>query len=119
MSIRTEKIADLIRDEISLVLQRKIKDHRIGFVTITEVEVTPGMKEAFVYVSIMGSDEQKKQSMKGIRSAAKFIRGEVGKKLLIRSTPRLIFREDKSLERGSEILAKLNQLKKDEEAKKK
>lgn len=110
MSIRTEKVADLIRDEISQILQRKIKDHRIGFISITEVKVTPDLREAFVYVSVLGDEETKKKSMKGIQSAAKFIRGELGKKISLRSTPKLIFREDDSLERGAKIIEKLNAL---------
>ncbi|MFC1517749.1 30S ribosome-binding factor RbfA [Candidatus Margulisiibacteriota bacterium] len=111
MSIRTKKIADLIRDEISLIIQRKIRDERIGFLSVTEVVVTPDLSEAFVYVSILGDPESKKKSMKGIRSAAKYIRMELGKKIQLRITPKLIFREDESLERGSKIIEKLNILK--------
>jgi len=112
MSIRTEKVAGLIRDEISAILQRETKDERIGFVSITSVKVTEDLREAFVHVSIFGDAEQKKRSWRGLRSATKFIQSALGRKIQLRCTPKLIFREDDSLERGAKIIEKLNELKK-------
>lgn len=101
----------MIRAELSNILLRKTKDHRIGFVSITSVEVTADFSEAFVHVSILGDEEARKRAMRGIWSAAKFLRSELGKVLDFRHTPRLIFKEDTSLAEGSRIIEKLNKLK--------
>lgn len=113
MSIRTEKVEHLIRNEIGQIIQKKIKDHRIGFISITGVKITPDLSEARVYVSVLGNAEAKKKSLRGIKNAAKYIRGELAKKVLLRITPKLIFLEDDSLERGAKIIAKLNELKRE------
>ena len=110
MTLRTQKIAELLRSEISAILLRKARDKRIGFVSITNVEVTADLAEAFVYVSIFGTPLEKELGMKGLRSAAKYIRVELGKVLTFYTTPRIIFKEDDSLEKGSKIIAKLNAL---------
>ncbi|MBU0580198.1 MAG: 30S ribosome-binding factor RbfA [Candidatus Margulisbacteria bacterium] len=112
MSIRTQKVADLIRDELSLIFQRKLNNKQLGLISITEVEVTSDFAEAFVYLSIFGNSQVKEKSLNIIKNAAGFIRGELGRKINLRITPKLIFREDNSLERGSKIIEKLKALEK-------
>ena len=111
MNLRMQKAGELIREELSSIFLRKLKD-RIGFASITSVEVTEDFSEAFVYVSILGSPAEKKGTMTILFRSAKFIRGELGKNVKLRHTPRLIFKEDTSLEYGSKIIEKLNKLKK-------
>ncbi len=111
MSLRTQKAGELIRDILSELFQRKIKD-RIGFASITSVEVTPDFSEAFVYVSVLGPEADRKKTMQTLIRSTGFLRKELGHAIELRHTPKLIFREDTSLEYGSNIIAKLNKLKK-------
>jgi ribosome-binding factor A len=110
MSIRLEKVADLLRDEISSILLFKIKDLPVDFVSVTRVNVTSDFQEAFIYISLFGEEVKRQESLKLIRKYAKYIRLELGKKIKLKTTPKLIFREDTSLEKGSEIIEKLKKL---------
>jgi ribosome-binding factor A len=110
MTRRTERINDLLREEISDLLHRGVKDPRIsGLVTITEVDVSPDLRRAKVFVSVMGTDEEKASTFRALDAAAHFVRRELGKRLTIRRTPELAFLPDDSLERGAHILALLRQ----------
>jgi ribosome-binding factor A len=100
---RQRQVAELLHQEISLLIQRQVRDPRLGFVTITDVEVTPDLRLAHVYVSVMGGDDEVKQAMAGLKSAAGFFRHELGSTLSLRFTPELSFRLDKSLEQGFHI----------------
>ncbi|MEN6372861.1 MAG: 30S ribosome-binding factor RbfA [Armatimonadota bacterium] len=114
MTQRQERVEELLKVEISEILQREMQDPRLGFVTITDVEITPDLRHARVFVSIMGDDEKKKTGMKALKSAAGFIRGELGKRVRMRVTPELEFKVDESIDRGVRIFELLEQLKKDE-----
>jgi len=96
----------LIRSELSELLLRQIKDPRIGeLVTITEVKVSPDLRHARVYVSIMTDPEGQAQAMQGLTSATGYFRRELKSRLRMRSIPELVFSQDNTLERGSELLA--------------
>lgn len=114
-SSRLQKIADVLRQTISDVLMVKANDHRIGFVSITQVLVSPDLSSAKIFVSCMGSEEEKKRSMRGLRSASSFIRSTVSQKIDLRYMPKLIFIRDDSLEEGDRILDKLAKLKAERE----
>ena len=114
MSTRTERIATLIKKEVSEIIREKVNDPRIGFVSITGVDVSPDLENANIYVSILGSEKQKKDSMHGLLSATGFIRGELGSFLDTRTIPRIEFVRDDSIERGSRILSLMSKLEKDE-----
>ena len=101
--LRIEKLQELIKQEVSKMLLYDIKDPRIGFVTVTEVEMTGDLREATIYVSIMGNDEQIKNSMEGLQSALGFIRREIGKRIRLRFTPEISFAPDKSLDYSEHI----------------
>ena len=101
--LRIEKLQELIKQEMSKMLLREIKDPRIGFVTVTDVEMTGDLREAKIFVSIMGDDEQVKESMKGLQSALGFIRREIGKRIKIRFTPEISFALDTSLDYSEHI----------------
>ncbi len=112
--LRIEKIQELMKQEISQIILRELKDPRIGFVTVTQVEITGDLREAKVYVSIMGSEEQIKDTWKGLNSSLGFIRREIGQRIRLRVTPELSFQLDKSLDYSAHIQELLVKIKKDE-----
>jgi ribosome-binding factor A len=108
---RSEKVADLIQKEISQMLRRTIKDPRIGFVTITRVEVSEDCRSAKVYFSVAGTLEERERSMKGLDSARGYVRRELGKRIRLRYTPEIMFRFDPSIEYAIHIGEVIEQLK--------
>lgn len=107
---RTERVGDLIQHEIADILSRKVKDPRIGFVTVTAVMVSPDLKNAKVFVSVYGEENGPKECLKGLNSAAGFIRGELGKRLQMKFTPQLSFRLDTTTVKATKVLALLDQI---------
>jgi ribosome-binding factor A len=101
--IRIQRVADQIREEISSLLIKGIKDPRIGFVTITGVDVSPDLKQARVYFCSPGSEEERNRSLQGLQSSAGFIRKTLGKRLRLKSIPEFHFKYDESLDRGDHI----------------
>lgn len=101
--LRIEKLQELIKQEMSKMLLTDLKDPRIGFVTVTDVEMTGDLREAKIYVSIMGNAEQVKSSLEGLSSALGFIRREIGQRVRLRFTPEISFALDTSLDYGDHI----------------
>ncbi|PIV24259.1 MAG: ribosome-binding factor A [Deltaproteobacteria bacterium CG_4_8_14_3_um_filter_45_9] len=95
---RSEKVADLIRKEISQMLVKSIKDPRIGFVTITKVTVSEDCRFAKVYFSVAGTPQERERSIKGLDSAKGFVRKELGRRIRLRYTPEILFQFDPSIE---------------------
>ncbi|MEK7679588.1 MAG: 30S ribosome-binding factor RbfA [Deltaproteobacteria bacterium] len=96
---RPERVADVIKEEIaSMLVYGEIKDPRIGFVTITEVKMTPDLREAKVYFSRIGADSEKAESLEGLSHAGPFIRRNLAKRLKMRHIPELSFIYDSSLD---------------------
>ncbi len=114
MSQRAERVAEFIKQEISVLLQRGLKDPRVGFVTVTDVEVTRDLRNAKVYISVFGSDEKRQESMDGLKAATGFIRREIGKHLRLRYIPEITFRFDDSVQYGAHINELLQDIKKTE-----
>jgi ribosome-binding factor A len=109
---RSERIADLIHREVSEMLQKSIKDPRIGFVTITRVQVSDDCRQSRIYYSVMGTPEEQEASLKGLQSARGFIRKELGHRLQLRYAPDVLFQFDPSIEysiRLEEIFQKLHE----------
>jgi len=100
---RSEKVAEAVHEFISELLIKGLKDPRIGFVTVTGVKVTDDLHLATVYFSVVGSDDEKKSSEKGLNSAKGFIRKELGRNLRLRYVPDIIFKYDNSLDYGQRI----------------
>ena len=100
---RQRQVAELLHEEISLLIQRRVRDPRLGFVTVTGVEVSPDLRVAQVYVSVLGSDDDVKRSLESLRRAASFFRRELGTSLSLRYLPELNFRPDDTLERSFRI----------------
>lgn len=101
--LRIEKLQELIKQEMSKMLLKELKDPRIGFVTVTDVEMTGDLREAKIYVSVMGKEEQIKSSLEGLNSALGFIRREIGQRIRLRFTPEISFALDTSLDYGEHI----------------
>ena len=101
--LRVRKIQEFIKQEVSNIILRELKDPRIGFITVTDARITGDLREATVYVSLFGSDAEKADTLKALKSANGYIRSEVGKSLGIRSPPTIEFKEDTSLDYGMKI----------------
>lgn len=101
--LRIEKLQELIKQEMSKMLLKELKDPRIGFVTVTDVEMTGDLREAKIYVSVMGGEEQIKSSLEGLNSALGFIRHEIGQRIRLRFTPEISFALDTSLDYSEHI----------------
>ncbi len=99
---RSQRVGDLLREEIADLVIHRLKDPRIGFVTITGVDVTDDIKIAKVYVSIL-EDEDKKTTLEILNSAKSFIRSELSKRLRMKFIPSIEFRLDTSIEYGNRI----------------
>ena len=112
MTRRTERINDQLREEISDLLHRQVKDPRLqGLVSLTEVETTPDLKHARVFVSVLGSDEEKTEAMRGLQAASGFLRHALlGRLQNLKQVPALEFRLDDSIERGSRLLQLLREV---------
>ncbi len=104
-----------MKREIADILMRKIKDPRIGFVTVTDVDVAQDLKNAKVFVSVYGGD--KEESLKGLKSATPFIRSELGKRIRLRSVPEILFRYDVTVEQGAHIMELLHSIEEEKENK--
>lgn len=92
------------------MIQRELKDPRIGFVTVTGVDVTNDLSQAKVYLSVFGDEEQKKDTLKALDKATGFLRTEIGKRIRLRHTPELIFKIDESIAYGSRIEKLLDEI---------
>ncbi len=112
--LRVRKIQEFIKQEVGKLLLNGIKDPRLGFTTVTDVKVTGDLREATVYVSLFGSEKEKKDSLNVLNKAKGFIRKEVGKSLNIFYSPEISFEEDKSLEYGMKIEKLLNKIHEDD-----
>jgi ribosome-binding factor A len=101
---RHERVAGEIRHEIGAMLAGELKDPRLGtFATVTEVRMTPDLKQARVYVSVMGTEAEQRSTIKGLAAAAGFIRHELSERLQLRRAPELLFVLDRSEEYGRRI----------------
>jgi ribosome-binding factor A len=98
MGIRAERVEGQLKKEISKILLEDLKDPRIGFVTITRIELTGDIRYARIYFSILGDDKAKEESLKGIKSAVGFIRKLIAERIKLRYVPELFFKLDNSLE---------------------
>lgn len=108
---RAQRVEGLVLEEISKILQNKINDPRIGFATITKVTMSDDLRIAKVFVSIMGNEKEKKNSLKGLHSATGFIRKKLGQRVHLRRVPELVFKLDDSMEKSAKILNILSDLK--------
>lgn len=110
---RVDRISEEFKKIISRIIRDEVKDPRIAQMTsITQVQVSKDLRYAKVYVSVLGSEEQRKETMEGLNRASGYIRKQLGRQIKIRYTPELQFVLDKSIEYSVEISKKINEIKK-------
>lgn len=112
---RSDRAAEAIREEIAMFLAESVKDPRVvGFVTVTGVDLTPDLRHAKVFVSVMGTEAEKEATFEGLASTASHLRSRVGRALRLRVAPEIQFREDLSVARAARIESLLADIKIDE-----
>ncbi|MBA3689256.1 MAG: 30S ribosome-binding factor RbfA [Chloroflexi bacterium] len=110
MSQRTDRLDSQIRQELMDLLQREMKDPRLGFATITRVETAPDLGHARVWVSVLGTDRERERTMGALRVATPWLRRKLGERLSLRHVPELTVREDDSTASGDRVLRILQEL---------
>jgi ribosome-binding factor A len=111
---RQERVGHLLREEISRIIERELKDPRMdGLITITDVELPPDLRHARVFVSVYGGEDEVRRTMATLERATGFIRAELGKVVRLRYLPELEFKRDESIARGARIMQLLEQVKRE------
>jgi ribosome-binding factor A len=116
MATRSERVQEAIRQEISVILQNEIKDPRIGFLTVTGVELTKDLRYARVYFSVLGEDKEKHLALKGLNSAKGYIKGLLSDKIKLRFMPEIEFKVDDTMERTKILGEIFNRIDKERKA---
>lgn len=111
MSYRPERLAEEIKKEVSELLRTQLKDPRLGFVSVTGVDVSLDLRYAKIYTSILGTDEEQKATMGVLQKAQGFIRSELGGRIRLRHVPEITFKLDQSISRGVRIMELLERVK--------
>jgi ribosome-binding factor A len=102
-SRRPQRVALQIQHEVSMMIARNLKDRRVGFVTVTGVQMSPDLRHAKIFVSLMGSGEEKESSMAALNHASGWIRHELGQRMRMKFLPEIVFLTDTSQEYGEHI----------------
>lgn len=108
---RSQRVSDLLREEIAEIIMRRLKDPRLGFVTVTGVDITEDLKIARVFVSVL-KEEDRESTLEILNSAKSFVRSEVAKRVRMKVIPTIEFRIDESIEYGARIDKLLKEIKK-------
>jgi ribosome-binding factor A len=106
MTRRSERLGDEVRQELAGIIDRQLKDPRVGFVTVTRVRLTADLRSARVYVGVLGDEPARERSLAGLQSAVGFLRRQLGRRLRLRHTPELAFFYDEGLD-ATERVAQL------------
>ena len=117
MSLRSNRVGEQMKKELGEIIGRKIKDPRIGFVTVTDVQVTGDLQQATVYISVLGDEKQKENTLLALAKAKGFIRSEIGQRIRLRKTPEIMFEFDESISYGNRIQTLLHQIHEEEKPK--
>jgi ribosome-binding factor A len=116
MSQRTDRLDSQIRAELMELLQREMKDPRVGFATVTRVETARDLGSARVWVSVLGTPEEQKAAVSALTDAAPWLRRQLGDRLRVRHVPQLVIRHDDSIEAGDRVLRLLRELEEERQA---
>ncbi|HEY8426545.1 MAG TPA: 30S ribosome-binding factor RbfA [Limnochordales bacterium] len=114
--LRVQRLREEYRREISDIL-RRMKDPRLGFVTVTDVDVSEDLRHVKVYVSVLGTEEDRRRTLEVLEQARGYVRTEAGQRIRLRHTPEITFRFDPSVERGARVMTILQQLRREQAAK--
>ena len=107
---RPDRVADLVRAELSELLARRVNDPCVGFVTLTRVQMTPDLQHARVYFTTLGNNDQREQSRQALERATPFLRRQIGQRLTLKRTPALTFHFDESIEHQERVEQLLEEL---------
>jgi ribosome-binding factor A len=113
---RTDRINELLREEIAVLVRDEVRDPRVGLATVTAVETSPELDHARVYIRTVGGEEEQEAVLAGLRSAAPFVRGQLGKRLRMRRVPELHFQYDRMLDEAARIEQLLREALPDDDA---
>lgn len=113
---RLSRLQEAIKEEVSQIIQFELKDPRIGLVTVTSVDISPDLRQARIFLTVLGSSEDQKESLAGLDSAKGFIRSELGKRVKMKFTPQIEFKIDESVEEGIRISKLIDRLHKEEKS---
>ncbi len=115
---RLDRVSQLFKDEIGRIIQQELKDTRLGFITVTMVKLTPDLRQAWVYVSVLGDEVTKEKAKEGLESASGYVKKLIGERIKMRYTPEITFELDESFEKVKyieDILDKIKQEGKEKE----
>lgn len=112
---RQKRVSELLKEELGILLLREAQDPRLAGVTVTDVQISPDLGHARVYISLIGDEEEKHEALEALNHASGFLRHQIGDRLELRHVPRLAFHFDASLERGQRILNILHQIEEEKE----
>jgi ribosome-binding factor A len=117
MSERLRRVNDLLRDELSELIRRELKDPRLEdrLISVTEVETSPDLRHARAYVSLLGTAEERDEAMQALTHAAPFLRHELSNRVRLRHIPELVFKYDDRIEEGARVLSILNRVRAERE----
>ena len=107
---RQERVADLIRDEVSLIIQQEMDDPRLGMISVTHVEMSPDLRYARLFVSVFGSEAEQRDALVALNNASRFIRRTLAPRVRMRVLPELSFRLDRSMAHAESIARLLREL---------
>ncbi len=113
-NVRAHRVGEQMKKELSDIIIRELKDPRISFVTVTGVDVTGDLQQAKIFITVLGSEKQKEETLAGLSKAKGFIRSEIGKRIRLRKTPELFFEFDESIDYGNRIETLLHDLNNDQ-----
>ncbi len=111
---RQEKLGELIAAELSDLLRTRVKDPRVGFASITHVEVSGDLRHAKIFVSVLGSEDEQAATIQALKHATGFLRHELASRLVVRYMPALVFKLDTSIEKGTRVLQLIRELEQEE-----
>ncbi|GMA48992.1 ribosome-binding factor A [Alicyclobacillus contaminans] len=115
VKIRAQRVAEQMKKEVADIIRHSVKDPRIGFVTVTRVEVAGDLQHAKIFVSVLGNSAEKQATMDALQRAVGFVRGEVARRLRMRVAPDVQFKLDESGEYSAHIESVIRQIHRDEE----
>ena len=110
MTRRTDRLAEEVREEVAQMISGELKDPRIGFVTVTRVTLTPDLRQARIFVGVLGAERQRAATLTGLRQASGFLRRALGQRLRLRHTPELTFQYDEGLEASDRVARLLEEV---------
>ncbi|MDQ2652166.1 MAG: 30S ribosome-binding factor RbfA [Chloroflexota bacterium] len=115
MTRRTQQMGEFLREEVTDIIRTELDDPRLGFWTITHVEVSQEIRSARIFVSVLGTEQERTDTLKALRGAAGFIRTHLKPRMRTRIIPDLDFRDDRSMEHAEEIARTLRELRQEDE----